>query len=65
MFSWFKKVSLKILLFIFWPKRDYANSLQGVEPIIFKAYAETLEIIPFTLAESEPNKCCYQIKEQT
>ena len=28
------------------------NSLQGLDPIIFRAFAEALEIIPFTLAEN-------------
>lgn len=30
----------------------HMNSLQGLEAIIFRAYAEALEIIPFTLAEN-------------
>lgn len=28
------------------------NTLKGLEAIIFRAYAEALEIIPFTLAEN-------------
>lgn len=28
------------------------NTLKGLEAVIFRAYAEALEIIPFTLAEN-------------
>lgn len=28
------------------------NTIKGMENIIFRAYAEALEIIPFTLAEN-------------
>lgn len=31
---------------------QYMNTLKGLEAIIFRAYAEALEIIPFTLAEN-------------
>jgi hypothetical protein len=29
---------------------QYMNTLKGLDAIIFRAYAEALEIIPFTLA---------------
>ena len=31
---------------------DYANSLSGMEQYCFRAFAEALEVIPFTLAEN-------------
>lgn len=31
---------------------QHMNTLKGLEAIIFRAYAEALEIIPFTLAEN-------------
>lgn len=31
---------------------DYANSLAGMEQYCFRAFAEALEVIPFTLAEN-------------
>jgi T-complex protein 1 subunit delta len=31
---------------------EYMNTLKGLDAIIFRAYAEALEIIPFTLAEN-------------
>lgn len=31
---------------------DYANTLTGMEQYCFKAYAEALEVIPYTLAEN-------------
>lgn len=31
---------------------EYMNTLSGLDSIIFRAYAEALEIIPFTLAEN-------------
>lgn len=31
---------------------EYLTTLKGLEAIIFRAYAEALEIIPFTLAEN-------------
>jgi T-complex protein 1 subunit delta len=31
---------------------EQINALKGLEAIIFRAYAEALEIIPFTLAEN-------------
>lgn len=32
--------------------QSYANGLQGVEQYCFRAFAEALEVIPFTLAEN-------------
>lgn len=31
---------------------EHMNTLKGLDAIIFRAYAEALEIIPFTLAEN-------------
>jgi len=31
---------------------EHQNTLKGLDAIIFRAYAEALEIIPFTLAEN-------------
>lgn len=31
---------------------EHLNTLKGLEAIIFRAYSEALEIIPFTLAEN-------------
>jgi len=32
--------------------QSYSKTLQGMDPFIFRAYAEAFEVIPFTLAEN-------------
>eukprot|EP00335_Anophryoides_haemophila_P000110 CAMPEP_0204821058 /NCGR_PEP_ID=MMETSP1018-20131115/2060_1 /ASSEMBLY_ACC=CAM_ASM_000518 /TAXON_ID=46462 /ORGANISM="Anophryoides haemophila, Strain AH6" /LENGTH=49 /DNA_ID=CAMNT_0051919365 /DNA_START=1411 /DNA_END=1560 /DNA_ORIENTATION=- len=31
---------------------EYARTLEGLDSMIFRAYADALEIIPYTLAEN-------------